>query len=476
MPIIQRPPQKRSESYQRRLAALQGHSESYARRLAEIEEKKHSALATFGRKAAQVPLLGFGDEIVGAIRSLLSPDKSVREGIQQERDTDAAMSRQHPTASKVGTVTGYALPIGGAGSLALKTGKSVLSVGARAGAAGAAVGAAEAIGGQEGSLKERVTNWPPGNMLPTVVKDALLAGGTAALVPMVGAAAPRLRGATRGKRVVEAVERESDVMRTINQAYREAAAAIKKARVEHYAPLEAKYPTVSDPEITTLIRSPEYLRHTRKVNPAVAKGQDPSFEDLQAIRSRIKNDLNDARKKGETNKFKDAERHVKELNELLYRKIDGFEAADAAFARAAANERAIAIGRRAASPRFSSEDVHRLFLDRITDPKEQQLFRQGYVYESVRKLDKGDAQYVRRLLQADPEMKRQLRTMFPSDDGYQRFMKVLARERSAERISSAFTRFGGRVVEGVAIGGAFYGMSKLFGRSGGGGGNPSMHP
>jgi hypothetical protein len=153
-----------------------------------------------GRTALQGATLGFGDEAVAGIRSIVS-DESYDDALKSERDAVDRFRHHNPgTALATELAAGFAAPGGLAARAALK-GKSLLSQTARSGGVGAGYGGVAGFGAGEGGFKKRIENAGTGvqyglafgTALPSVVSGARNAANTVS-----SAVRPRIAQATKG--------------------------------------------------------------------------------------------------------------------------------------------------------------------------------------------------------------------------------------------------------------------------------------
>jgi hypothetical protein len=117
-----------------------------------------NALRTLGQGAS----LGFADEAVGAVRGALSPNLSVSQGIEREREGVSRYKEDHPVMAPALEVAGG---IGTGVAASLATGGAALPTLARAVKVGAGLGGAAGVGTSEGGVKERAIGGAKGTVL-----------------------------------------------------------------------------------------------------------------------------------------------------------------------------------------------------------------------------------------------------------------------------------------------------------------------
>lgn len=150
-----------------------------------------------------------------------------------------------------------------------------------------------------------------------------------------------------------------------------------------------------------------------------------------------------------------------ELTRTMREQIAGLADADQAYGPFVRPLEAVEAGRQ---PYKTALDLRKAMEPFKNDPAATRNFASARLHDIVAQLEKRDESAVamlRQFLDAGPETKAQLRTLFRGDDAaLEGFMRVLGRERRADVVWSAFRRYAPWVAgAGVAgAGGAAYGL------------------
>jgi hypothetical protein len=256
----------------------------------------------------------------------------------------------------------------------------------------------------------------------------------------------------RGARVVEALKEGTGLSSGFNDAVKSADALIEKVRAEKYAPLEQAFPEVRHGTLEKLLAADEWKGHVAAVSKEVATGKrPPSMQELQALRGRLRGLRESAGKKGRSDLVAKARDQLRVLDEAMREAVPGLEEADQAFAAASGSRRALDEGRRFYNR--SGADVERRIAQ--LSPEARQAFNIGRVHEISRRLQQRDKQtpaLLRRFMDAGPETKTLLRSMFPDEKTFGEFQRVLRREESAEAAVAALKKYIGYLGAGAAGG------------------------
>lgn len=431
---------------------------------ARLNERGGSAVGDFARQAAQGATFGFADEIAG----MFSPEAGAR-----QRQATADLSELAPGASLASSVVG-GLTLPGAGALGGLFGASKLTAPIATAAAGRTVpnllgrglvtgageGALFGLGEAEGNLTER---------LPEAGIGAAI-GAATGMVPGMAVGAGRVVQSIGKKtgitdRVVTALRENADVGGTLRGAFNRLRDAKRTLSNQLYRPFDEQFEEVTDPNVTGFIRQLLDDKDTASLTQRVISrnlqktdagiNRPPSFSELQALRREMRAR---GRKPG-NERFGDL---AEELNAIMADAFPGLPEVDAQYAQAIAAQDALLDGYKTGSK--SADQIAMLAQD-IRTPEAQQAFREGVVYRTLARLEKREDQatgLLRTMMNAGNETRRFMRTMFPDDESFDAFSRVLAEERDAQAVWGAFKKFATRAAAATGVGAGFGTAYSLF--------------
>lgn len=390
-----------------------------------MRASEHGAVSNFFRMLAQGATFGLADEIVGALGG------DAEKSRQRVEDLRSAA----PGASLASELAGGMLVPGAAARGGMAAGGALRAAGTGA-AAGAAGGGLWGFGEGEGGFTQRMQN-----ALPSAAAGAVTGGVLGPAVQGAARLIPRVR-AGAGARVARDLEQRTGISRDINAAYRAAREGINDVRDRLYKPLQEEFRKIEHEGIANVIGEVRDLpASVRNALPKeVLKGERaPSFTEMQSLKQRLSGQRTAARRKGYPDLVEKFDAVAEHLDAAMKDAVPGYAEAGQKYAQALGQRRALELGRKASN--WSSAEIERAL--ESLPPEAHNGFNQGRLFEIVRKLEKRDRGSVGLLqdyLNAGPETRRVMRSLFPNEKNFEDFQKVLRTERSAERVASALKR------------------------------------
>jgi hypothetical protein len=440
----------------------------------EMEEIGKHPIRNLLGSMAQGATFGFADEIVGMA------DERAGERMRQAQE----MRREHaPGATAMGEIAGSlllpAIPAAGASKVTPGVLRGSLTGAARGGLFGTLGGAAAGAGfAEEGQRAESA-------------RLGAMAGGAAGAalgVPMGALGGLFGSAAGRGARVAKKLLNMS-AQDEASLLAAKARVAIEKANVQQtlYRPLQEAFQVVDDPGVMAWLQNTSTNQNLRTViprqfragtqrirsGPGRATGQrvqgssvPPSFQDLQDIRNNLRSRAYD--RAGDVND-REALAAMEELTEVMQDTFGpDLAAADAAWARASANERAVDLG-------WAHYDDFAEPLQQARDaltPEQQSYFDQGRLARitAAMKTRKTEAVGIlRKYMDLGDDAREGVGTMFEGGlegTAFQTFERMMRTERRTAKIADFFNS---TIKSGAigATGGAITGGLMSRGRQGG---------
>jgi hypothetical protein len=428
------------------LQAARGPTEGDQVQAAGERVSKHSPVSNFLRLMAQGMSGNTAHMLSGASMMGNIPVVNPVAAEKSKQRVDD-LRKVHPgTSALVETGSAFMLPGAGIRS-AFARGGAVRS-GAVAGGIGAAAATADNIGEGEAPIQE--------NVPITAAISALTAGLGDKAVRFLG----RNRNSSPGQRVAQVLERETGVTRDINRVVKEASEEVERVRDEFYKPLETKYGAIANDEVKSLIRSPLFKKITKSIEPSLLgkNGADPAFTQLQAMQSKLRGRIKAAKREGRTDLVEKFGGMLDQLTGVMETNIPGVREANSAYAKASQSRIAVSSGRKfGSSAKYGAADLERA-IEQLPEEAHKN-FRTGFVYERIRKLEAredGSVRLIKQLADAGKETKAVLRKAFPDDESFERFLQVVKKERSADRIANAFKKYSAAGAAAAGAGGAVW--------------------
>lgn len=272
----------------------------------------------------------------------------------------------------------------------------------------------QAVGGATGAAMGAMQA-EPGHRMKGAVTGGLL--GMGASVAGEGGAgllnAVLRRGAGRGARVGAALAEKTGLPTDFEGLAGAAEGARKAASKSLFGPIDNMGP-INNAKITTILEE----------SGVPNAGKPRTLSELQALTGRL----------DRTNPVA-----ARELKDVMEAEIPGLAGANKAYGPLARPVEAIDAGRAsyktAADIRKAMEGM---------GATEARNFRAARLHDILAALEKRDEDAVgmlKQFMDAGPETKAQLRTLFDSDERFDRFLQVLGRERSAEKVGAALKRW-----------------------------------
>lgn len=353
--------------------------------LARTNARSGSGVTDFLAMLRHGATLGFDDDVADFIKP--GAGAEIRQRVADRR-------LLNPGASALSEIAGgVAIPVGAGGS-AVRAGKGLLSGVARGAAAGGAVSGVAGFGEATGTVGERAKAAIPTTLIGTV------AGGAAGSLPGLLNAAMR-RAPGRGERVAKELVETTGLSGDINAVRDASVARVRAARAQHYGPLDAlgKVQVDGVPNPVTLKEAQKLLKKLEMADPIAAQKVSAGMETA----------------------------------------FPGIREADAAYAAAIGPDTALREGAKMVTK--PAADIRRAQRGLLGDAATN--FRQGELYRVLSKLQQRDEDAVgllRQYMDAGPETRAQLRTMFDNDESFERFLGVLRREEGAEKVIGQLPR------------------------------------
>lgn len=290
---------------------------------------------------------------------------------------------------------------------------------------GAAIGGAQGgmmgFGEATGTVGERAET-----AIPSALAGAAIGGAVGSLPGLLNAAARRApgRGTRVGQELVEATGLPNDIERLTDSAEGVRNAASRK----FYGPMDA-LGAIENPRIAAVLRESQ----------VPAPDRPRTLTELQKVLAGLKGKNGPA---------------AEELKRTLGEEVAGFAEANASYGPFARPMEALEAGRKsyktAADIRMAMRGMSR---------RESRNFAAARLHDIVAKLETRDEDAVgmlRQFVDAGPETKAQLRTLFRGDNGaLEDFLAVLRREESAEKVANQLPYAAGLVTLG---GGGYFGL------------------
>lgn len=398
--------------------------------------KTHGASRFASLVAHGLPFVGtFSDEARGLAAKLIPGGMDYTQARDAERAKLQQSKEEHPYASFFAQAIPSALVPGGVAGSAMSTGAKALAGGGLGLLQGAAYGAGEAEGGVGDRAKGAV--WP-----------AIFGGGIGTALPVAGAVAgslPKLLRGSPGSRVSTALEEGTGLSRNINALRGKLDDAVEAVRARVYQPLD-EAGAVKDADILKLIRSDAFKSHTTAIDAKLAKSADPSFPQLQALRSRLRDGIH-------------ADKDLyKQLNTMMQNKLTGLKDADAAYGAAVAGKRLSEKGEKMWNA--PAAKIQEMLKGKTKDQVD--AFNTGRLFKYIDRLESGDAAavgFIRKFSEGASTRDRVRELFAPGaagDQAFKEFSTLVRKENSAREIAQFIrTKWWIPVAGGAAaIGGA----------------------
>lgn len=296
--------------------------------------------------------------------------------------------------------------------------------------------AREAIGGVSGAALG-AAGAEPGERMKGAIKGGLLGMGGALVSQGLASGTNAIvrRGAGRGARVAQGLLKETELPADFEKLAEEVGTAKRAVSEKLYGPID-KLGKINNAKISVVLEE----------SGVPSAGKPRSLAELQKLLSNLERSNPPA---------------ATELKAVMEQEIDGLKAANAAYGPAVRPAEALEAGR--ASYRTAA-DIRQAM--KGMGPEEARNFAAARLHDITAALEKRDENAVamlRQFVDAGPETKAQLRTLFRGDDAaFGRFLDLLGKERSAMKVGELvklLSPFGAVGAAGVGIG---YGAKSLF--------------
>lgn len=306
----------------------------------------------------------------------------------------------------------------------------------------------------------------PGLVTPADV-DPLIAGLAQSRAPAAsGRVAPLVEGVQarpigRGQRLAE------DLPGLTQTGRLEAAQAATQGRLDVlgpklYKPLEAAYPSVTDPRLTQFLKNPKIAKFWNRVKP---ERGEPGLAHFQELRGELTDALTSLQRKGKSFARRRMAGQRAELTAILEDIVPGYRAANLQYAQTASTIRAFDEGARAYKKFLSGDEVTRAIgeAQKAAGPEAAnavEAFRHGYVDELVRGLlSKSGKTTAQRLASLNASQRQALRAIFPDEAGFSEFLERAALEN---RLSALDLKTGTQAIRLAQEGGVQAGLASPF--------------
>lgn len=234
----------------------------------------------------------------------------------------------------------------------------------------------------------------------------------------------------------------------------EAAKAAAQVRLDAlspqlYKPLEAAYPSVTDPRLTRFLANPRIKKFWNKVKPG--EGEPTGLEHWQELRGELSDAISAAKGKNKSFARRRFQRQHEDLTGILEDVVPGFRAANLRFYQTAEGIRQFDTGAQAVKKAWSGEKVERHLAQtqQATGPEADfavDAFRHGYVDQLATKLlsPTGGKTTAQRLAQMNNSQRRALQAAFGNNKaGFEEFLE---RAMLEDRLSALRLPTGARAV------------------------------
>lgn len=229
-----------------------------------------------------------------------------------------------------------------------------------------------------------------------------------------------------------------------------------------YKPLEAAYPSVTDPRLTKFLENPRIKKFWNRVKPDEG---EPGLAHWQELRGELQDAINSLQRRGKSFARRRTTGQREELTAILEDIVPGYRAANLQYAQTASTIRAFDTGAKAYKKFMSGDEVTRALgeVQQVAGPDAAnavEAFRHGYVDELVRGLlAKSGKSTAQRLASMNASQQQALRAVFPDEGSFSEFLERAVLEN---RLSTLDIRTGARAVQMASEGGVQSGLVSPF--------------